>query len=91
MRQCLYHRLQQLEAESARLRVVQDSKASESGLVETRRKIELFLRMRGIEQTPQESLMDAWARALGISGRELRAQLMEGVSPIHKWFTDNGI
>ena len=91
MRQRLYHRLQELEAESARLRVVQDTKAGEARLEDTRRKVEQFLQMRGVEQSPTESLMDAWARALGITSRELRAQLMEGISPIHKWWTDHGV
>ena len=91
MQQRLYRRLRQLEAECARLRVVQDSKAGGACLAEARRKIELFLQMRGVEQSPRESLMDAWARALGISNRELRAQLMEGISPIRKWCTDHGI
>lgn len=91
MRQRLYTRLQQLEAESARLRVVQDAKAGEARLAEARRKVELFLQMRGVEQSRTESLMDAWARALGISSRELRVQLMAGINPTKKWFTDNGI
>jgi hypothetical protein len=66
MRQRLYRRLQQLEAEGARLRVVQDSRASQARLEQAKRRVELFLRIRGIEQSPTESLMDAWARALGI-------------------------
>ena len=51
MRQRLYHRLQELEAESARLRVVQDAKVGAACLAEARRKVELFLQMRGVEQS----------------------------------------
>ena len=35
--------------------------------------------------------MEASTRALEISLRELRGQLMAGVDPIHKYFTDHGI
>ena len=35
--------------------------------------------------------MEASARALEITLRELRAQLLAGIDPIHKYFTDHGI
>ena len=91
MRQRLYHRLQQLEVESARLRSVRESRDREADGEEAIKKVEPFLRLRGIEQTPMESLFDALARALEIGNRELRAQLMEGIDPIHKWLMENGV
>jgi hypothetical protein len=91
MRQRLYHRLHQLEAESARVRLIRNAKELEADLARARRGVERFLRICGVEQTNTESLMDAWARALNISPRELRAQLQAGIDPIKKHFTETGI
>ena len=49
------------------------------------------MRLRAVEKTGVESLMEAWARALEITLRELSGQLMAGVNPIKKWFSENGI
>jgi hypothetical protein len=38
-----------------------------------------------------ESLMDAFARALEISPRELRSQLIAEIDPINKYFTEQGV
>ena len=35
--------------------------------------------------------METWARALGIGCRELRRLLTEGIDPICKYLTENGI
>lgn len=91
MRQRLYHRLQQLEVENARVRNVRRWRDEEADQEEARRRVKLFLRIRGIEQEGMESLFDAFARALGISNRELRAQIQSGIDPIKQYFTENGI
>ena len=38
-----------------------------------------------------ESLCDALARALGIGNRELHAQMLAGLDPIHKYFVEHGV
>jgi len=91
MQQRLYHRLQRLEAESAWLRSVREETERHADGERTIRKIKLFLRIRGVEQTGMESLVEAFARALGVGTRELRAQMLAGVNPIKKWFTENGV
>lgn len=91
MRQRLYHRLQQLERTSARLRPIRDAADGKADLEKARRKVGLFLRLRGVEQNGIESLMETWARALEIFLRELRSQLSAGIDPIHKYFTEHGI
>ena len=45
----------------------------------------------GVEQGPNESLMESLARALGIGCRELRELLKAGIDPIHRYFTENGV
>ena len=91
MRQRLYNRLEQLERKSAHLRHVRDAADGKADLEKARRKVELFLRLRGVEQNGMESVMETWARALEIPPRALRAQLSDGIDPIHKYFTDHGI
>jgi hypothetical protein len=90
MRQALHRRLQQLEVESAQARL-SDRRDRGSDLEATISKCRLFLRIRDVEQGPMESLMEALARALEISPRELRAQLLSDIDPIHKYFTDHGV
>jgi hypothetical protein len=91
MRQPLYRRLQLLEAASARALKQLEWRDEEAGQAKVREKINLFLRLRGVEQLRDESVADAWARALEISSRELRRLLTAGIDPIHQYFTDRGI
>ncbi len=91
MQQRLYRRLTHLEGEASHLRSLRAATDRQGAGEGTIRSIKLFLRIRGIEQTGTESLFDAFARALGIGNRELRALSLGGVDPIKKWFADNGI
>ena len=91
MRQRLYHRLTQLEAANALVRREAERCEREADSARSIRTIELFLRVRGVERQGQESLMEAWARALGIALTDLRNMLMAGVDPIRKYFTEHGI
>jgi len=54
-------------------------------------RIRLFLRICRVEQEGHESLMEAWARALGIALRDLRGMLAAGIDPIRKYFVDHGV
>lgn len=91
MRQTLHRRLQQLEAERDRIRRFQAAQEKKDDGKSAIRKIELFLRLRGVEKGPVESLREAWARSLDIAARELDRLLAAGTDPIHKYFTDNGV
>jgi hypothetical protein len=90
MRHALYKRLRQLEeAGAGALNQLEEREreARSSKLIE---KIELFLRERGVEQQGNESVMDALARALEMTSRELRQFLRTGIEPIHQNSTDRG-
>ena len=87
MRPRLYHRLKKLEVESARIPSLRGWREQEADLEKARSRVRLFLRIRGVEQNATESMMDAFARALGVGNRELRTQLLAGIDPIKKWFT----
>jgi len=91
MRQRLYHRLRQLEAESARIRSLREAPEREAGLARLRRRMELFMRIRGVEKTGMESWFDTFARALGVGNRQLRADILAGIDPIKRWFSENGV
>src|SRR5712691_1908936 len=75
MRQTLHKRLRQLEEASARVRTQSERPDEEATRKTVREKVLLFLRLRGIEKQDHESLMEAWARALEISCRELSTLL----------------
>jgi hypothetical protein len=84
MRQTLYKRLRQLEEASiGALNQLKerDSEVRSEKLIE---KIELILRECGVEQQSHESMIDALARALEMSTRELRRFLATGIEPIHQ-------
>jgi hypothetical protein len=91
MRQRLYHRLQDLETQHARALKARGAPDAEAVRESAIRTIRLFLRIRGVEQTPQESLMDAFSRALEMRGTELRQMLMAGIDPIRKYLTEHGV
>jgi len=91
MRQRLYRRLQRLEADQARLRSIQTAADREADFERAKRKVDLFLRIRGVQQEQTESLFDAFARALGVGTRQLRADMLAGIDPVRRWFTENGI
>ena len=91
MRPRLYHRLKKLEVESARIRGLRGWREQEADLEKARSRVRLFLRIRGVEQNETESMMDAFARALGVGNRELRSQMLAGIDPIKKWFTEDGV
>jgi hypothetical protein len=84
MRQRLYHRLQELETQHARAREARGAPDAEEQHARSIRTIRLFLRIRSVEQTPKESLADAWARALEITSRELQQMLQAEIDPIRK-------
>ena len=90
IRQRLYHRLQQLEVENARIRVreMRDQSANTDRAIE---KFRLFLQFRDTEQGPKESLAEALARALGITYWDLRGLLAAGIDPVANWLTENGV
>jgi hypothetical protein len=91
MRQRLYYRLRQLEAQSARMSSRQEWADREANRDQCRRRVESFLKLCGTEKTATESLMEAFARALEITCRELRQLLVAGVDPIRKYFNERGI
>jgi len=91
MRQSLYRRLKELEAADAQVRIQLESPHQEAVQEAARNKIRLFLKMRGVEQDPRESLMDAWSRALEMRSQEIREMLKKGMCPIRKYFTDHGV
>ena len=91
MRPRLYHRLKKLEVESARICSLRGWREQEADLEKARSRVRLFLRIRGVEQNATESMMDAFARAVGVGNRELRSQMLAGIDPIRKYFTDNRI
>jgi hypothetical protein len=53
------------------------SRSEEQTAAETREMIRAVIASRGIEQQPSGSLADAFARALGLSSMELRAELAQ--------------
>ena len=88
MKQSLYRRLEQLEAVSASLQTADRAEAARASVLD---KVQLFLRMVGIEKAPEESLAGAWARGLNISAGEPRSLLAAGIDPIRKYLEDRGI
>ena len=88
MKQSLHRRLEQLEAVSASLQTATRAEAARASVLD---KVQLFLRMVGIEKTPEESLAEAWARGLDISATELRSLLAARIDPIRKYWEDRGI
>jgi hypothetical protein len=83
--------LQQLEEASARARKQSEWRDHEASNARFREKTRWFLRARGVEQQADESLAGALARALEITGMELRRLLTAGIDPIHKYLTDRGV
>jgi hypothetical protein len=72
MKQQLHRRLAELErVAEARVRA-QPADDDEDSSIEM---VKQYLRARGIEQSPLESLAETFARALGITCRELRERL----------------
>jgi hypothetical protein len=53
------------------------SRSEEQTAAETREMIRAVIASRGVEQQPSERLSDAFARALGLSSMELRAELAQ--------------
>jgi hypothetical protein len=72
MTQKLCRRLGELEKISARARL---ARPSDSGAVAA--KIREILRVNNVQQGPNESLFETFARCLGISSWDLRNRLME--------------
>jgi hypothetical protein len=91
MRQRIHHRLKQLEVVSALSRRQAEMQQEQARMERTINRIRLFLRVCRVEQEGHESLMEAWARALGIALRDLRAMLAAGIDPIRKYFVDHGV
>jgi hypothetical protein len=91
MRRHLHHRLQELEKARARARNLVGGRDREVDLERALSRFRLFLRMRGVDQGPKESLAEASARALEISCSDLRKQLAAGIDPILKFLTDRGV
>ena len=91
MRQRLYHRLHELEEASARARKQRESRDQQAGRSKVIQKVDLFLRMCGVEPQRNESLAEALARALGITTQELRRSFASGIDPMHRFLEDRGI
>jgi hypothetical protein len=91
MRERLYRQLQQLEKTIALSSKQDEHREAEANSARARRRVELFLRVCGIQHRPQESLVEALARALEITCRELRALLAAGIDPVHRYFAERGI
>ena len=73
MRQKLCRRLEELEKVSARTRLARRFESGASGIDKVRE----ILRVNNVQQGPNESLVETFARFLGISSWELRNRLME--------------
>jgi len=80
-----------LETESARVLSLRDCGNRQAGLEAALRKVDLFLRICGVVQGKMESKREALARALGIGVRDLDHQLLAGIDPMHKHFTEHGV
>lgn len=91
MRQRLQQRLQQLEVAHARTRQKAEAIDNEASGERVRHRLKLFFYIRGVEPEGNESVMETWARALGVTLRDLRGMLLAGVDPICKYFTDTGL
>ena len=91
MRQLVYKRLRKLEEASTRTRRQSEWRNAEANGAKAIQKIKLFLRLRGVEPGPRESLEEAWARSLEITPPDLRRLLEAGVDPIHQYLADRGI
>ena len=91
MRPRLHRRLQQLEEANAQVRKQDEWRDKEADEARIRRRVELFLRICGVERGARESLAEAWARALEITCYELRQLLSAGIDPIHKFLTERGL
>jgi hypothetical protein len=73
VRQKLCRRLEELEKTSARAWPARACDSAESGIAKVRE----ILRVNNVQQGSNESLMETFARFLGISSWELRNRLME--------------
>ena len=87
MRQRFYHRLRGLEETQARASNLAEVADRTAGLDRALARFRLFLRIRSIDQGPNESLAEASARALEVSCSDLRKQLVAGIDPIRKFLT----
>ena len=90
MLQTLHKRLQELE-EVAHARQQREQRNQEADIGNFLKKINIFLRLRGVEKQGHESLAGALCRALEIDGLELRRQLAARIDPINKYLVDNGL
>ncbi len=86
MRQPLFKRLEKLEEASAYAREQREENDAEGNVQKAVEKIMLFLNFRGIERKPQESLEEAFARALEIGCDELRELMAARICPIGNYF-----
>ncbi len=75
MKQKLCRRLEELETISAAAASRTNSRASADEAIE---KVRALLRANNVQQEPNESLVETFARFLGITSRELRDRLISG-------------
>ena len=78
MRRSLHARIAELEEIHQRAIRARDCSSAEGG--SAIEKVRQYLNDRGIEQEKTESLAGAFARALGIDARELKARLQAAAS-----------
>lgn len=78
----LHRRLAHLEDLRQKANEVMEHQACQASMEAVRKRIRLFIEWRGVERNPVESLMEAWARSLGITCPELRNLVAQGVDPI---------
>jgi predicted NAD/FAD-binding protein len=91
MQQRLYRRLEVLEIASAAVRAQRAREEERAKRPDPKVRIRWFLAARKFEQMANESLIEAWARSLEISSRELTGLLKAGIDPIHKYLKENGL
>lgn len=73
-------RLADLERAYERALAATSGPSREAIAAEARDKIREIIAQRGVEQRPNESLMEAFARALGVTGPELREHIARRIA-----------
>jgi hypothetical protein len=91
MRQRLHRRLESLEVASAAVRAELERERERANRPDPKERIRWFLNACKVEQMPNESMMETWARALHISPRELSGLLKARIDPIQKYLKEIGL
>jgi len=83
----VYSRLAELESIHEQIRRAAKDRSDRVKSETLIKNFRLLLRAYGFEQSPTESFFETLARALGITTREMRAQLLNGTfnATVRKW------